>query len=363
MLVNLQAALTLYVRSLSDYTVVRDDAGLYAYAKLADDGRLVASNEMVGRPLPKSAKKKMRPPPENRSTTLDGSVASSTTAVEAKTKRRKGRPKGGNCGQGGRFLRGSGNTIQRSTTDRSHRRTATVGTLKNLVILIKFRDHNRRTLPTKDEIDILMNSEEADPIYAPTGSLKMVYWENSYGQLTINSYVADWIRVSRPEAYYAAGESGVGSNRVIQEALIEALNELERRGFDFSQFDQDNDFHIDSITFMTSGYGAEWGGGEFDIAALALVCFDALMQFHDAFSLPSKSVLRIESGAISSPLTGQVPKLVFELPGIMFHPPCGARVVPLLEELGSLHMRQDIFWDWKIIMTLTTLVMDSVSFA
>jgi hypothetical protein len=356
MLVKFQAALTLYIYVLLDYTVVRDNSGLYAYAKLAESGKLVASNEMVGRSPPKSAKKHLRPPLVNQ----NGSLAS---AIVDKSMRQRNCPPGSSCEQDGRFLRGSGSMTQRSIADQYHRRTATVGTLKNLVILVKFRDHIGRTVPTKDEIDILMNSEVVDPIYAPTGSLKMVYWENSYGQLTIDSYVADWIRVTRTEAYYAAAESGVGSKRVVQEALIETLNELERRGFDFAQFDQDSDSHIDSITFMTSGYGAEWGGGESDVKRLHLFPLQFLSNVPDVFSATSKTVLRIGSGAISLLLTGQVPKLVFELLSIMFHQLCGVRLVPLLEESGSLHMRQATFWDWKTTMTLITLAMDSVSFA
>jgi M6 family metalloprotease-like protein len=107
-----------------------------------------------------------------------------------------------------------------------------------------------------------MNSEEAHPTLAPTGSLKMVYWENSYGQLTIESTVTDWVQVRNHESYYAAGTSGVGPQRLFQEALVEALDTLEAQNFDFLKFDKDRDGNIDSITFLTSGYGAEWGGGK-----------------------------------------------------------------------------------------------------
>jgi hypothetical protein len=249
----------LNVLSLLDNTVVRDEAGLYAYAKLSDDGKLVPSSEKVGRSPPKSANKYLRPPGLNN-IPLNEEVSDAADAVVATNKRRRECPRGSNCEFSGRSLRGSSKFLP--TSDQHHRRTATIGTLKNLVILIKFRDHNRRTVPTKEEINVLMNSEEVDPIYAPTGSLKMVYWENSYGQLTIESHVTDWIRVSRRESYYAAGESGVGSNRLFQEALMEVLDQLESQGFDFKDFDQDNDSHIDSIAFLTSGYGAEWGGGK-----------------------------------------------------------------------------------------------------
>jgi hypothetical protein len=262
----------------ADYTVIKDEKGLYAYADLSSDGRLVASKEKVskaskqaktGGGIPKK-QKNLRPlPPGNSKNPL-------TDVVDgAKLKKRGGCVRGGLCSQqqgdgdhtGGDFTTPNAQGLFVEGNDRRNQRrrrtaTATVGTLKNLVILLRFRDHRNRAVPTKNEIDILMNSEEAHPIYAPTGSLKMVYWENSYGQLTIESTVADWIQLRRNEAYYANGDSGVGNSRVFHEALREALDTLEARNFDFKAFDQDNDSHIDSITFLTSGYGAEWGGGK-----------------------------------------------------------------------------------------------------
>ncbi|KAG7358665.1 M6 family metalloprotease domain containing protein [Nitzschia inconspicua] len=250
---------THWITDTADFTVVRDDSGLYSYAELSDDGKLVPSNEKVGLSEPKPSSHHLHP---KRKTDFDLNGDTDATSVKEAKSTRNCVPKC-NCEHGQRSLRASSNKRSVSSQN-TRRRTATVGTLKNLVILIKFRDHNLRMVPTREQINVLMNSEEIDPNFAPTGSLKMVYWENSYGQLTIDSFVTDWIRVSRQESYYAGGQSGVGSNRVFQEALVEALNNLERRGFDFSQFDQDKDFHIDCITFLTSGYGAEWGGAGFE---------------------------------------------------------------------------------------------------
>ena len=148
-----------------------------------------------------------------------------------------------------------------SDPQQRRRATSTIGTLKNLVILIRFPDHSSRRLPSVDDVDVLMNNEEIDNVLAPTGSLKMKYWENSYGQLTIESTVNEWIQVSKSEAFYADGLSGVGTRRLrFHQALVEALESLEDDGFNFSDFDTDGDGHIDSITFLTSSYGAEWGG-------------------------------------------------------------------------------------------------------
>ena len=112
-----------------------------------------------------------------------------------------------------------------------------------------------------------MNSENNDPVLAPTGSLKMVYLENSYGQLTIESEVTDWINVSNSEIYYANGRSGIETQeKKFHEALKDALDQLEEDDFDFTKFDENGDDYIDSITFLTSGYGAEWGGGEISVS-------------------------------------------------------------------------------------------------
>jgi hypothetical protein len=47
----------------------------------------------------------------------------------------------------------------------------------------------------------------------------------------------------------------------IHAAIRYALDYLDDRGLiDFSKFDVDGDGYIDAITFVHSGYGAEWGG-------------------------------------------------------------------------------------------------------
>jgi M6 family metalloprotease-like protein len=45
------------------------------------------------------------------------------------------------------------------------------------------------------------------------------------------------------------------------DAIRFALEYLDQNNLvDFSQFDNDNDGFIDAVTFLHSGYGAEWGG-------------------------------------------------------------------------------------------------------
>jgi len=133
----------------------------------------------------------------------------------------------------------------------------TTGTLKNLVVLIRFQNHQSRSLPSQSDYNTFFNTTGGDPVLAPTGSVKDIYLENSYGQLTINSTVSDWITVSGTEQSYANGNSGLSS--AIWPAITEALDQLDTT-VDFTQFDADSDGVIDAITVIHSGYGAEWGG-------------------------------------------------------------------------------------------------------
>ncbi|MEX0324511.1 MAG: M6 family metalloprotease domain-containing protein [Puniceicoccaceae bacterium] len=137
--------------------------------------------------------------------------------------------------------------------------SATSGVLKNLVVLIRWLDHAGRTLPSTSDVDILMNAPGGDPVLAPTGSVRDVYLENSYGMLSLESTVAVWVTSDNTETYYANGNSGLTS--LIHAALRDALTKVDAF-IDFSEFDQDGNGLIDSITFLHSGYGAEWGGSD-----------------------------------------------------------------------------------------------------
>ena len=215
------------------------------------------SDETVGNSPPKTTKQKDIRPRKSKKSEISEAVSS----LYVRHKRCRG---GGNsCGSSDdRFSKSSPyepSDFDSIVPEGQHRRVASksIGTLKNLVILLQFKDHKKRKLPSRQDIDVLMNSEEIDEKLAPTGSLKMLYRQHSHGLLTIESEVTDWILLDNTEAYYANGQSGFVS--VFHDALAFALDELEAKGFAFGDFDSDGDEQIDSITFLTSGYGAEWG--------------------------------------------------------------------------------------------------------
>ncbi len=131
------------------------------------------------------------------------------------------------------------------------------GSTKNIVIMMRFANHTNRTLPSNSDMDTLFNAVGGDPVLAPTGSIRDVYLENSYGQFSIDSTVFGWVDLPQTEAYYADGVSGLGFR--IREGIRDALEAADSQ-IDFSQFDQDGNGFVDAIAFIHSGYGAEWGG-------------------------------------------------------------------------------------------------------
>ncbi len=144
----------------------------------------------------------------------------------------------------------------------TRRRSQPVGDLVNLIVLLRFKDHQNRTLPRQESYHKLFNDTPANPRTVPSGTVSHYFAENSYGKLRLTSYVIDWIGLPKTEREYAAGNGGMGPD--MQAAIKDALEILNSKNFTFATFDRDGtgrgDGHIDAITFIHSGYGAEWGG-------------------------------------------------------------------------------------------------------
>ncbi|KAL3815308.1 hypothetical protein ACHAXA_006810 [Cyclostephanos tholiformis] len=150
------------------------------------------------------------------------------------------------------------NEIPNHQSHVARRRVAVLGVKKNLMVAFKFSDHQVRTVPTNNALTVLMNNVGPDSTVCPTGSVRDVYLKSSYGQLDLRSTVAPWVTLPNTEAYYANGNSGLGTRAHLM--IRDALNALQATGFNFDEFDTDNDGYIDAIGFLHSGYGAEWGG-------------------------------------------------------------------------------------------------------
>ncbi len=223
--------ITLYIRGdekfhyyeADGYTVLREANGSYVYATLDANGSLATTASQVGKSDPQAAglQKGTLPAP----------------AVIAETR-------------GAALAMGPGAQSGPAPVDAS-------GTVKNIVILMRFSDHTGRTLPTVSNVDKLMNAVGGDATYAPTGSVRDVYLENSYGSFTLDSTVFAWVTLPQTEAFYAGGGSGL--NTGFHQAIRDALTAADPL-IDFSQFDGDSNNYVDAITFLHSGYAAEFGG-------------------------------------------------------------------------------------------------------
>ncbi|KAL7469812.1 hypothetical protein ACHAXS_010075 [Conticribra weissflogii] len=160
------------------------------------------------------------------------------------------------------------------TLHRFQRKLTTLGNFRSLIVLIRFKDHKFRDLPTKEQIENLYNHFGIHSEDAPTGSVREVFLQNSYGMLDATAYVTEWITVSKTEKYYANGEYGF--ERFI-EAIEEAMNlfvesvipndlseedkELATKTL-MDTLDSDGDGTIDGFGILHSGYGAEYAGSD-----------------------------------------------------------------------------------------------------
>lgn len=214
-----------WTEDANGYTVVKNN-GWFEYAEKAPSGYLVSNGMRVGKDNPRARglQKRILPSQAVRAQSAKNSSSSSVSSADL--------------------------------------RVPPLGIVKNLVVMIRFADHVGRNLPSVSDVNTLFNAVGGDAQLAPTGSVKDVYSENSYGQMMLDSYVnpgiGDWITVSNTEAYYANGNSG---DSTLWQALREALDQLDAV-IDFADYDTDNDGRIDSIAFIHSGYGAEWGGSD-----------------------------------------------------------------------------------------------------
>lgn len=140
----------------------------------------------------------------------------------------------------------------------------TTGSLRNIIVLMRFSDHVARPLPSKSDYETIANSMTINPSLTPTGSLRKYYLDQSYNKMNITSVVTDWIDVPYTESFAAddcsalcRNSGGIDSNLHI--AIRNALQQADST-INYSEFDADSNGYIDLLTIIHSGYGAEFGG-------------------------------------------------------------------------------------------------------
>jgi len=129
------------------------------------------------------------------------------------------------------------------------------GTRRLLVILIDF---NNLPFTINNQIfDNLMNQQN----YNQTGSFRDYWINNSFNSLTINSTVVGWYHASGNAANYGAPTivNGIETNHDNNPKLLvqQAIDAAESAGINFSQFDNDGDHKVDGVVIIHSGQGQE----------------------------------------------------------------------------------------------------------
>jgi hypothetical protein len=186
---------------------------------------------------------------------------------------------------------------RRHSAGSDHRasRAVTTGAVNNFVLMIRWSDCQYTVSSAANNFVGLPSAEDLDPIFnGLDSSVRDVYLKNSYGNLLITSVFSGWITVTMTEKQAAASSSGL-SGGVLQQAIVQALNQAQANGVDFSQFDKDDDGLMDMITILHSGYAAEWGGANY------LDVCTGVLKHHWQLSLYTRS-LHANGAAVCSDL-------------------------------------------------------------
>ena len=140
-------------------------------------------------------------------------------------------------------------------SDAAQRAPITQGTMKNLVILARFSDQT--TTYSQAQFDSLFN-QAGYVTDGAVGSVRDFYAQASYGKLTMQTTVTQWVTLPNTAAYY--GTNSPSSDYRARELITDAINALDAAGFDFTTVDGNGDNEVDGLDVIHSGHGEEFSG-------------------------------------------------------------------------------------------------------
>ncbi|NQT18596.1 MAG: M6 family metalloprotease domain-containing protein [Planctomycetes bacterium] len=222
------------VESLDGYTLVRDPAsGVICYATVsADDQELVSTGTKMlpAAPAGLGINKHLR-------------IAQSS--VQEKVSAARARFREGKLLVGG--LPGVPEPAAPST-----------GNLRALCLIIDFPDAAGTISPS--EIDDYCNQVGYSG-YGNNGSVRDYFYDVSDGNLVYTNYVpSQYYTAIHNKSYYDNPAESMGPKA--RELVMEALNDLDSRGFDFSQYDSNGDGYVDGVNaFYAGNCGSGWSKG------------------------------------------------------------------------------------------------------
>jgi M6 family metalloprotease-like protein len=132
------------------------------------------------------------------------------------------------------------------------------GDVKGICLIVDFSDEV--AIIAADDVDDYCNLEGYTD-YGNNGSVRDYFYDVSDGNLTYTNFVDSvYYRAASPKSYYDDCAASYGERA--RELVVEALTDLENKGFDFSQYDSNGDGLIDAINCFYAGVtGCGWAEG------------------------------------------------------------------------------------------------------
>lgn len=216
------------VESLDGYALVRDPATqVICYARhSADQRQLTSTGVRVGSRDPRSLglNKHLR--------------ASRDVVLEQVTKAKAAYMTGATTG-----------TPQAAGTTEPIVATTPTGNVQGICLIVDFSDDVGTILPS--EVGGFCNTPGYTG-FSNNGSVRDYFHDVSGGRVTYTNFVPpQYHRAAYPKTYYDDPATTYGVRA--RELIIEALNALDASGFDFSQYDADQDGKIDAINCFYAG--------------------------------------------------------------------------------------------------------------
>jgi len=209
--------------TVDGYTVVRDPVtGLLSYATLSSDGtELVSTGVPAGEPAPtRLVRKHVRVTPE-----------------AARVKALAVREEFESAAYGGSF----------DETQRG--RSTSTGDVVGITLIVDFSDDTWSIPPAN--IDDYCNKPGYSG-YGNNGSVWDYFQDVSENLLSYTNFVPDaYYRADETKAYYCNASISYGARA--RALIVEALEDLDASGFDFSQYDSDGNGIIDAVNCFYAG--------------------------------------------------------------------------------------------------------------
>ena len=132
--------------------------------------------------------------------------------------------------------------------------------LRGIVILLRFKGHENRTLPDREYFEEMFNGY-GESKTNPVGSMKEYLRFSSMGRYRIHFTVFDWHQLDMTEAEYAAGVSGRVSQKEMQKMFYSAMNQVDNK---LTTADWHDGYvsdwgKINHLVAIHSGFAAEYG--------------------------------------------------------------------------------------------------------